>query len=81
MSNIHDKTKRCCGNCTHWQDFEDRVSACISKGHSNTARNLIELRCCKYDPPPQVDVTWRSIYTDEYYVCSGFDNCHEKKDK
>lgn len=60
-----------CKNCHYWQDFDNRVEACISDATSNRERNELELRPCGYSPPPTV----RSrvyIYTDGDYHCSSF---------
>jgi hypothetical protein len=60
-----------CKECIFWQDYSDRVTACISAARSNMVRNRIELRRCSNIPPPAVaDVS--SIYTDEDFSCSGF---------
>lgn len=59
-----------CETCTWWwYDAEDRIYANISTGHSNFARDRIELRRCKFIPHPSQDRAV-AIYTDSDYVCS-----------
>ena len=53
-----------CKDCVWWMDWSDRVCACISTGHSKHARNLVELRRCKFIPHPSI-VDSNPIYTDE----------------
>ena len=60
-----------CENCAFWQDYEDRVFANISQARSNMVRNTIELRPCKYVPPPTVQSDARR-YTDKDFACSGW---------
>ena len=58
-----------CETCKFWQDWSDRVIACISKQTSNYERNRIELRVCRFNPPPTVQSrVW--LYTDSNYSCS-----------
>jgi hypothetical protein len=63
--------KEVCGNCKYWQDFSDRVVACISGAKSNTERDRIELRVCRFNPPPTVQ-SRVYLYTDDEYSCSAF---------
>ena len=60
-----------CENCAFWQDYEDRVFANISQARSNMDRNTIELRRCKYVPPPTVQSA-ALRYTDKDFACSGW---------
>ena len=61
-----------CGSCEYWKDFSDRVFAIISEGHSRFHRNRIELRRCRFTPPPTVSDVVHEIYTDCGHTCSGF---------
>lgn len=70
--NKNIKIKMNCKTCVWWQDFSDRVTAIISKGHSNCHRDRIELRRCRYNPAPTVEGVINPIYTDEYYVCGAY---------
>jgi hypothetical protein len=60
-----------CGTCVWWQDYSDRVDAIISTGHSNCHRNRIELRRCRYNPPPTVESV-TACWTDSEYVCGSY---------
>jgi hypothetical protein len=66
-----------CQNCKWWADYEPRVFACISTGHSSFVRNRIELRQCKYSVAPTVQEPVSQIFTDSDYVCS----CHVTKEQ
>ncbi len=66
-----ENNNRTCENCTWWQDYEKRVWAIISDFTSDRAGNHVELRLCKYLPPPTV-VDNNTIYTDKDYCCSEF---------
>lgn len=66
-----DEKKEVCGNCKYWKDYTDRVWAHISKTVGNRGRGQIELRYCKYNPPPTVEAE-TCVYTDNEYTCSGF---------
>jgi hypothetical protein len=60
-----------CEKCLWWQDWDDRVFANISTGHSNIARNQIELRRCRFIPHPSAPWNY-DVYTDSDYKCSEF---------
>ena len=69
--NMVEKESEVCGNCKFWRDYNDRVYANISRTKGNTGRGTIELRVCKYNPPPTISQSsW--VHTDEDYTCSGF---------
>ena len=72
MLTVSIKVERECRNCTWWQDYTNRVYACISKGHSSMARNMIQLRACKFIPHPSSSLVVEEIYTDETYCCGEF---------
>lgn len=58
-----------CETCRYWQDWSDRVTAVISNARSNTARNQIELRRCRFTPHPSCMHGSEWIYTDKDYIC------------
>ena len=64
-----------CDKCKYWKDYSDRVYARISEARSSMERNRIELRICRYIPPPTVS-SKTFVYTDKDYSCSGF-SCNE----
>ena len=61
-----------CKECKWWANFEPRVFACISNGHSTHVRNRIELRQCTFSVAPTVQVDVSSIFTDEDFACGSF---------
>lgn len=61
-----------CETCLHWQDYTDRVHARVSNTRSSFARGVIELRRCKYEPPPTISKQWDAIYTDKDHVCAEY---------
>ena len=65
--------KTTCENCGHWQDWRNRVYACVAGVNSNMVRNRLELRLCKFNPHPTQD-SYVPIYTDKDYYCSQWIN-------
>jgi len=62
------ETPRICKHCIWWQEFHDRVHACISSRPGNIGtRGKLELRKCRNTPPPSVEVV--DVYTDENFSC------------
>ena len=61
-----------CEFCKYWEDYTDRVWACIYGFKSDRIRNLIELRRCKYNPPPPTMESIHSYHTNKDYYCSAF---------
>ena len=67
-----------CKDCEWWQDYRVRVYARISEVNGPINGGLIELRRCKYDPPPNITPNINHIvYTDEAYCCSEFKKANE----
>lgn len=66
-----------CKTCKYWQDWSDRVFACVSGVQTNFERNRVELRKCRYVPPPTIESTVIGIYTDENYSCSQYSKLEE----
>ena len=64
--------KETCSTCKYWQDYENRVFARIEGVQGKFGRSDLELRLCKYRPPPSNDINFRDIFTDEDYSCSAF---------
>ena len=64
---------RKCKNCVWWQDYRDRVYARVSGTYGKLHPGRIELRRCKCVLNPKCD-TVGSVYTDEEFVCSSWDN-------
>ena len=56
-----------CETCDFWKDYTDRVTACVKGTTGNFVRNRIELRRCKYTPPPSQEFT--PVYVDKDYSC------------
>ena len=70
-----NKTEEVCYNCKFWKSIDNRITACISDTTSNTERDRIELRVCRFNPPPTIQ-SRVCIYTDDHYSCSSFvKNC------
>lgn len=72
-----------CQTCVYWQDYNQRVFARLSSGSFsqvnqngtvfNEDRNSdrgVELRLCRFQPPPTVQQNCGSMYTDANYACS-----------
>jgi hypothetical protein len=64
--------KESCDSCRWWKDFSDRVYARVSGVKSNMAGDILELRRCRYSPPPQIEQR-KVIYTDKDHVCSEYE--------
>jgi len=61
-----------CKTCRWWQDYKDRVWANLSGMDNYPHDRGLELRACKFKPPPGVR-TFEKKYTDEDYVCSAYE--------
>lgn len=60
-----------CKTCAFWGDYTTRVNARISATRNTTyARQVIELRLCQHEPPPNADMQWSAVYTDDEHTCS-----------
>ena len=65
--------KTTCENCGYWQEWRDRVYACVVGVNSNMVRNRLELLRCRFNPHPTQD-SYTSIHTDKVYYCSQWVN-------
>jgi len=72
MRMTDNKEKKCCGNCIYW-DYKHRIMAKLSNGvRAGWARGVVELRSCRWEAHPSVDVIWWDICTDENFCCCEF---------
>ncbi|KKM73586.1 hypothetical protein LCGC14_1408950 [marine sediment metagenome] len=68
-----DKDKKCCGNCTYWQNYQEGIRARISGAYNNImSRGLIELRPCSWSAHPSINTVCQPIHTDEKFRCPEF---------
>jgi len=61
-----------CETCEWWKDYKNRVYAKIDGVVGKIHPGTIELRLCRYSPPPTADAG-RSVYTNAENVCSGWE--------
>ena len=69
--------KKSCENCEWWKDYEQRVFAIVSGVKGERHPGTIELRLCRYCPPPQAIAGHMWIYTDKDHVCSGWQEVND----
>jgi hypothetical protein len=67
-----------CSSCKWWQDYSDRVYAVIPSVRTNVARDRVELRRCRYVPPPSIVSIW-DIYTEGSYVCGSYSHIRKEE--
>lgn len=63
-----------CESCRYWQDHTQRVMARLSVPvASKYANGAIELRRCRYSPPPTIEREAMIVYVDANFLCSAFE--------
>jgi len=65
-----------CETCNWWKDYTQRVFAIVSGVQGDRSPGTIELRRCRYQPPPKADAG-HAVYTDKGHVCSAWEEVSE----